>query len=103
MMSELSDDIARGCLPNGEPIEARWGTGEWSQQPEQRQEPDPWEEALAAAEQRGYERALDDMKKYVDTCDSVKLTEIPTTVLNKTLNTLKSSYLKQEGKNGKQN
>lgn len=30
-MSELDDDIARGCLPNGEPIEARWGTGWWSE------------------------------------------------------------------------
>jgi len=33
-MSNLYDDIARGCLENGEPIEARWGTGEWSRQPE---------------------------------------------------------------------
>jgi hypothetical protein len=40
-MSELDDDIARGCLPNGEPIEARWGTGWWSQTDEpQGQEPE---------------------------------------------------------------
>jgi hypothetical protein len=48
--------------------------------------------AQRRAKQRGYERALDDVKKYVDTRDSVKLTEIPTIVLNKTLNTLKSAY-----------
>ena len=38
-MSELYDDIARGCLENGEPIEARWGSGEWTRQPEQEQPP----------------------------------------------------------------
>jgi hypothetical protein len=30
-MSELDDDIARGCLKDGEPIEARWGVGWWSE------------------------------------------------------------------------
>lgn len=39
-MSQLDDDIARGCLENGEPIEARWGTGSWSTEPEQQQEPE---------------------------------------------------------------
>jgi hypothetical protein len=39
-MSKLDDDIARGCLENGESIEARWGTGEWSEVGRQR-EPDP--------------------------------------------------------------
>ena len=29
-MSSLAEDIARGCLENGEPIEAKWGTGRWS-------------------------------------------------------------------------
>jgi hypothetical protein len=29
-MSELDDDIMRGCLKNGEPIEAKWGQGWWS-------------------------------------------------------------------------
>jgi hypothetical protein len=37
----LRDDIARGCLENGECIEARWGSGEWSTQ--HQQEPDPWD------------------------------------------------------------
>jgi hypothetical protein len=36
-MSDLYDDIARGCLENGEPIEARWGSGWWSAQPDQEQ------------------------------------------------------------------
>jgi len=39
-MGDLYDDIARGCLENGEPIEARWGGGWWSEQPEQEPEPD---------------------------------------------------------------
>ncbi len=39
-MTELDDDIARGCLPSGEPIEARWGSGWWSVHPEQYPEPD---------------------------------------------------------------
>ena len=38
-MSDLYDDIARGCLENGEPIEARWGSGWWSAQPDQEQPP----------------------------------------------------------------
>lgn len=38
-MSELDDDIARGCLENGEPIEAKWGSGWWSVVEEQQQEP----------------------------------------------------------------
>jgi len=29
-MSDLQEDISRGCLENGEPIEAKWGTGWWS-------------------------------------------------------------------------
>jgi hypothetical protein len=33
-MDDLQNDIARGCLENGEPIESRWGTGWWSIQPE---------------------------------------------------------------------
>jgi len=33
-MSRLYEDIERGCLENGEPIEAKWGTGFWSKQPE---------------------------------------------------------------------
>jgi len=37
-MSDLDEDIARGYLENGEPIEAEWGSGWWSSQPEQ--EPD---------------------------------------------------------------
>jgi len=40
-MSELDDDIARGCLKNGEPLEARRGSGWWSARPEQEQEQAP--------------------------------------------------------------
>ena len=32
-MSDLDNDIARGCLKNGEPIEAKWGSGWWSGSP----------------------------------------------------------------------
>ena len=39
-MSDLRDDIARGMLENGEPLEARWGTGYWTEQPEQEPKPD---------------------------------------------------------------
>jgi hypothetical protein len=39
-MSELDDDIARGCLPSGEPIEARWGQGLWSETDEKDREPE---------------------------------------------------------------
>jgi hypothetical protein len=97
-MSELSDDIARGCLENGEPIEARWGTGEWSAQPEQQQEPDPWEEALAAAEQRGYVKALDDVYETL----LLKLdpdSDVPLLDVLGVLVSMKSEYLKEEGKN----
>lgn len=33
-MDDLHDDIARGMLENGEPLEARWGTGYWTEQPD---------------------------------------------------------------------
>jgi Zn ribbon nucleic-acid-binding protein len=39
-MSNLSDDIARGCLPNGEPLEAKYGVGYWSD-PLSSREPEP--------------------------------------------------------------
>lgn len=39
-MSELDDDIARGYLENGEPLEAKWGTGWWSNYDEQQPEPE---------------------------------------------------------------
>ena len=38
-MSDLHDDIVRGCLENGEPIEAR-RCGVWSSQPEPEPEPE---------------------------------------------------------------
>lgn len=38
-MSDFDDDIARGCLENGECLEAKWGTGWWTRQPEPEQEP----------------------------------------------------------------
>lgn len=41
-MSQLDDDIRRGCLSNGEPIEARWGQGYWSEA-DQEPERDPWD------------------------------------------------------------
>lgn len=31
-MGSLQEDISRGCLENGEPIEAEWGTGWWSEE-----------------------------------------------------------------------
>lgn len=37
-MSDLHDDIRRGCLEDGQPIEARWGAGWWSFQG---QDPEP--------------------------------------------------------------
>ena len=40
-MSTLDDDIARGCLENGEPIEAKWDSGWWSVQSNQEQQPEP--------------------------------------------------------------
>lgn len=36
-MSDLDDDIARGCLENGEAIEARWGIGWWSEEQRKRE------------------------------------------------------------------
>lgn len=36
-MSSLEDDIARGCLENGEAIEAKWGTGWWSEEQRKRE------------------------------------------------------------------
>jgi hypothetical protein len=51
-MSRLSDDIARGCLENGEPIEALWGHGEWSEQSERQLEPDPYQETIDTLQQR---------------------------------------------------
>jgi len=39
-MSDLDDDIARGCLENGESIEARWGSGWWSERNSPNPEPD---------------------------------------------------------------
>jgi Zn finger protein HypA/HybF involved in hydrogenase expression len=40
--STFEEDMARGCLENGEALEARWGSGEWSAMQDQRQiEPEP--------------------------------------------------------------
>ena len=36
----LSECVDRGCLPTGEPIEALYGTGWWT---EQEQEQEPWD------------------------------------------------------------
>ena len=85
-MSELSDDIARGCLPNGEPIEARWGTGEWSSQQEQQPEPDPYQEELdrlqsritelegqLAAANADAERLASKLQEYADADDGASL------------------------------
>lgn len=33
-MSNFNDDINRGYLENGEPLEAQYGTGWWTQMPE---------------------------------------------------------------------
>jgi hypothetical protein len=42
-MSSLQEDIKRGCLADGEPLEAKWGVGYWSVSPDP--EPDPWDGA----------------------------------------------------------
>ena len=33
-MSKFEDDLNRGCLSTGEPLEALYGTGRWTQEPE---------------------------------------------------------------------
>ena len=50
-MNDFDDDMARGCLENGECLEARWGAGEWSeqQQQEQEQEQEPEGEDMSTA------------------------------------------------------
>ena len=42
-MDRLQEDISRGCLENGEPLEACWGTGYWSEEPEQEPEPEVYQ------------------------------------------------------------
>ena len=68
-MSELDDDIARGCLKNGEPIEARWGSGWWSQQPEQEQQPtdmDIWNDLQQQIDQlRSENEKLKEALRYI--------------------------------------
>jgi len=35
----LETSLQRGCLPNGEPLEAAFGTGWWTEEPEPEPEP----------------------------------------------------------------
>jgi len=42
-MSKFYDDIARGCLPTGEPLENLYGVGWWTEEDEPEPEPDPAE------------------------------------------------------------
>ena len=37
-MDDFNADIERGYLENGESLEARWGTGWWTEQPEREPE-----------------------------------------------------------------
>ncbi len=34
-MSKFEDDLARGCLPTGEPLECLYGMGWWTEIPEE--------------------------------------------------------------------
>lgn len=38
-MSRFEDDLARGCLPTGEPLECLYGMGWWTEMPEEEPEP----------------------------------------------------------------
>ena len=41
-MSKFEDDLARGCLPTGEPLECLYGMGWWTEIPEEKPaEPEP--------------------------------------------------------------
>ncbi len=40
-MSKFDDDMARGCLPTGEPLECAYGVGWWTEMPEEEPEPEP--------------------------------------------------------------
>ena len=40
-MSRFDDDVARGCLENGEPLDALYGVGWWTEMPEEEPEPEP--------------------------------------------------------------
>ena len=49
-MSKFEDDLARGCLPTGEPLECLYGTGWWTKIPAE--EPDPVDLHIAVLEAR---------------------------------------------------
>ena len=49
-MSKFEDDIARGCLESGEPLDALYGVGWWTEMPEP--EPDPVDLHIAELEAR---------------------------------------------------
>jgi len=51
-MSKFEDDLARGCLPTGEPLECLYGTGWWTEMPEEEPEPDPVDLRIAELETR---------------------------------------------------
>jgi hypothetical protein len=49
-MSKFDDDMARGCLPTGEPLDALYGVGWWTEQDEPK--PDPVDLYIASIESR---------------------------------------------------
>jgi len=49
-MSKFDDDMARGCLPTGEPLECLYGVGWWTEHDEP--EPDPYDLHIAELESR---------------------------------------------------
>lgn len=51
-MSKFDDDMARGCLPTGEPLECLYGVGWWTEIPEEEPEPDPVDLQYAELENR---------------------------------------------------
>jgi len=51
-MSKFDDDMARGCLESGEPLDALYGTGWWTKKDESEPEPDPVDLYIASLESR---------------------------------------------------
>lgn len=51
-MSKFDDDIARGCLPTGEPLECLYGAGWWTEEKEPRPNPEPVDLYIAHLETR---------------------------------------------------
>jgi len=71
-MSKFEDDLARGCLPTGEPLECLYGTGWWTEMPEEEPEPDPVDLHIAELEDRIAELETEsaELKPYRDGYDA---------------------------------